>query len=536
MSSAQIGKTEVINNICGYHIQHDPCPILVVQPTLEMGQIWSRRFAHVVRDTPALRGSLRDPRAKDSGNTLLHKEFPGGNLNIAGANSPAGLASRSIRVLGLDEVDRYPPSAGAEGDPVSIAYKRTTTFWNRKIVMTSTPTIKGISRIEAAFEATDQQRFHVPCPECEEKQILEWKNVRWDEDKPHEAFYVCAHCGALIPHARKAWMLQRGEWRATAEASLPRSRGFHINELYSPWRTWGEVAVAFLEAKSRPDTLRVWINTSLGETWEEEGERLDSNLLFRRREVYERVPVGVMALTAGIDVQDDRLEMSVWGWGAGEEAWAIEHVVLRGDPARSELWQRLGDHLTRRWLREDEAQLSITLAFVDSGGHHTASVYQFCKRHPIARAIRGQAGEGHPAVGRPGRQNAEKVPVVGIGVDSVKSLLYARLRTGEPGPGYIHLPLQPWCDVEWCEQLTAEKATTKFTKGFPRREWVKIRPRNEALDCLVYAYAAMAQLQPVWGRLSERIRVQKEEKASATPVPPQRRTLPVPGQTRRGLF
>jgi phage terminase large subunit GpA-like protein len=536
MSSAQVGKTELINNVVGYHIHQDPCPILVVQPTLEMGQIWSRRVAGMVRDTPVLRGLIKDPRAKDSGNTLLHKEFPGGSLSVAGSNSPAGLAMRAIRVCALDEVDRYPSSAGTEGDPSSLAIKRTTTFWNRKIVMTSTPTIKGMSRIEAAFEATDQQRYHVPCPDCGKEQILEWKQVQWPEDAPHSAYYVCVHCGSAIDHTRKGPMLRAGRWLPTAEASLPRSRGFHINELYSPWRSWGEVVVAFLEAKQRPDTLRAWINTSLGETWEEEGERLDPNALYNRREAWTKVPNSVSVLTAGIDVQDDRIEATVWGWGAGEEAWGIEHIALRGDPSRPDLWQRLGDHLLRRWQRDDGAQLAITLAFVDSGGHNTVPVYQFVKRHPFARAIRGQGGEGHPVVKRPSRQNSERVPVVGIGVDSVKSLLYARLRAGEPGPGYIHLPISPWCDSEFCAQLTAEKAMTRFTKGFPRREWVKTRPRNEGLDCLVYAYAAMAQLQPVWTRLAERIRVQKSEMASPIPVPPPKRQLTVPGSTRRGLF
>jgi phage terminase large subunit GpA-like protein len=502
-----------------------------------MGQIWSRRFAVLTRDTPVLKDLIKDPKARDSGNTLLFKSFPGGSLNIAGSNSPAGLASRPIRVVCFDELDRAPPSAGTEGDPLTLAVKRTTTYPNRKIIVTSTPTIRGLSRIEAAFEATDQQRYFIPCPECGTFQTLEWKHVHWPENRPHDAYYGCPHCGAAIDHARKGPMLRRGEWRATAEASLPRSRGFHLNELYSPWRSWGEVAVSFLEAKERPDTLRAWINTSLGETWEEEGETLDHGVLYGRREAYD-VPGGVLALTAGVDTQDDRLECTVWGWGDKEEVWAIEHTILRGDPARDDLWDRLGDQLSRRWARDDGAQLAITLAFVDSGGHHTRQVYRFCKRHPFARAIKGAGGEGHAVVGRPSRSNAEKVPVVPIGVDSIKSLLYARLRGGEPGPGYVHLPVATWCDSEWCQQLTAEKAVTKFTKGFPRREWVKTRPRNEALDCLVYAYAAMAQLQPVWGRLQKRHETAVE--TAKLPVPPPSKPLSRKNfsfmPARRGLF
>ena len=538
MSSAQVGKTEVINSIVGKHIHQDPCPILVVQPTLEMGQIWSRRFAVMARDTPVLKELISDPKAKDSGNTLLHKSYPGGSLNVAGSNSPAGLASRAIRIVGFDELDRSPPSAGTEGDPLTLAVKRTTTYPNRKIIVTSTPTIKGLSRIEAAFEATDQRRYFVPCPECGVFQPLEWKHIHWPEDRPHDAYYGCPHCGAVIDHVKKGPMLRAGEWRATAEASLPRSRGFHLNELYSPWRTWGEVAVAFLEAKSRPDTLRAWINTSLGETWEEEGETIDHGVLFARREAVKEAPNWVAILTAGVDTQDDRVEMTVWGWGDGERCIPLDHIVLRGDPSRDELWDRLADQVTRRWRRDDGAQLGITLGYVDSGGHHTRMVYRFAKRHPFLRAIKGVGGEGTAVVGRPGRQNAEKVPVVPVGVDSIKSLVYARLRHGEPGPGYIHLPIRPWCDPEFCQQLTAEKATTTFRKGFPRREWVKIRPRNEALDCLVYAYAAMASLQPVWNRIQKRHEIALEAAKSPVPPPPKgdfrRNFTAIP--PRRGLF
>lgn len=253
--SAQVGWTEILLNVIGYHVHQDPSPILMVQPTLEMAEAFSKdRLAPMVRDTPALRGLIADPRSRDSGNTLLHKTFPGGHITMAGANSPAGLASRPIRLALFDEVDRFPVSAGAEGDPVSLGRKRTTTFWNRKTLMGSTPTVKGESRIEAAFEGGDQRYYYVPCPHCDEFQRLVWAQVKWDEGQPDTARYVCQHCGTMLTDADKPQMLRAGEWRASRPSQGIAS--FHISELYSPWVTWPEMARSFLEAKRLPETDR----------------------------------------------------------------------------------------------------------------------------------------------------------------------------------------------------------------------------------------------------------------------------------------
>src|SRR5882672_4269896 len=216
MKAAQIGWTEILNNVIGFHIDQDPAPILLVQPNLEMAEAWSKdRLAPMIRDTPALRGKIADPRARDTGNTLLHKTFAGGHLTIAGANSPAGLASRPIRIVLFDEVDKFPSSAGAEGDPISLGKKRSTTFWNRKMLAGSTPTIKGSSRVEEGFEASDQRYYFVPCPHCQEFQRLTWPQVRWPEGRPEAAVYVCQHCGAEISEAQKPAMILAGEWRAS---------------------------------------------------------------------------------------------------------------------------------------------------------------------------------------------------------------------------------------------------------------------------------------------------------------------------------
>ena len=494
--SAQVGWTEVLNNVIGFHVDQDPAPMLLVQPTLEMAEAWSKdRLAPMIRDTPALRGKIADPKARDSGNTLLHKRFTGGHLTVAGANSPAGLASRPIRVVMFDEVDRFPASAGPEGDPVSLGKKRSTTFWNRKMLAGSTPTIKGSSRIEAGFEASDQRFYFVPCPHCEEFQRLVWPQVRWPDGRPDEAAYCCQHCGALIQEADKAEMLRQGEWRASKPTRD--IAGFHISELYSPWSSWAEMAGSFLKAKRFPETLQTWINTSLGETWEDKGEAVEATGLAARREAYtlDSIPAGVLLVTMGVDVQDNRLEAFLYGWGADEESWLLEHQVLRGDPGTAALWGEL-DVLLRRRFRTDAGRDLVTEAVaVDSGGHYTQQVYRYAVARKRFRvwAIKGIAGPGRLAwPKRSSRAHGSNAEVFGVGVDTIKSLLYGRLRKVlEPGPGYSHFP--GWADDAFFEQLTSETLVYRNVMG---RKVAMFKPkstsvRQEALDGTVYAYAAM---------------------------------------------
>lgn len=508
MTSAQVGKTEVLNNVIGFHIAHDPAPILLLQPTLEMAQAFSKdRLAPMLRDTPALRGLVKDARSRDSGNTLLHKTFPGGHITMAGANSPASLASRPIRIVLADEVDRYPASAGTEGDPVSLARKRSTTFWNRKIVLTSTPTVKGASRIEAAFEESDQRRFHVPCPECSEHQVLRWAQVQWPEGRPEEAVYVCEHCGAVWDDATRWQAIRKGEWRATAP--FRGTAGFHLNEIYSPWVRLGEMATRFLEAKKWPETLRAWVNTSLGETWEDSGETIDEAGLMERRETWgERLPPDVAVLTAGVDVQDDRLEVELVGWGRDEESWSIDHRILWGDPSGPAVWQDLDEYLARSWEHSRPiAPLGIRAACVDTGGHHTLAAYNFCRPRQGRRiwAVKGKGGPGVPIwPRRPSRNNKGKVPLFLVGVDAAKEAIYARLRLTEPGPGTMHFPAER--DPEWFRQLTAETCVVRYSKGRPVREWQKRSGRrNEALDLRVYAMAALHGLIAMGLRLNAEV-------------------------------
>lgn len=516
MSSAQIGKTEILNNIIGYHIAQDPSPMLVVQPTLDMAQTWSKdRLAPMLRDTPALQGLVQDPRARDSGNTTLHKIFPGGHVTACGANSPSSLASRPVRLVLCDEVDRYPISAGSEGDPVSLARKRATTFWNRKIGLVSTPTVKGISRIEMAFEESDKRLFFVPCPHCGYEQTLKWAQVRWTQ--PEDAQYTCEDCGALWTDAERVRAIRQGKWVATAETK--KVAGFHISGLYSPWVPMEAAVRDFLEAKKQPATLRVFVNTFLGETWEEQGEAVDDYQVAERREDFgPALEIGVLMLTAGVDVQDDRLEVEIVGWGRDEESWSLDYRTVYGDPSSPAVWSDLDSILAQEFEREDGKSLHVRAVCIDSGGHHTNSVYNYVRPREGKRifAIKGVGGEGKPMVGKPSRNNIGKIKLFPIGVDSAKELLYSRLKINEPGPGYCHFPTTR--SDEYFRQLTAEKLVVRYHKGFARREWVKARPRNEALDCRVYAMAAFGILNLNINSLADRQLMVKENPPEPPPT------------------
>lgn len=503
MKSAQVGWTEALNNMIGYIIDRKPGPMMIIQPTVEMVEAWSKdKLAPMLTDCPVLQAKVSQPRAKDGANTLRHKTGPGWRLSMSGANSPAGLRMRSIRDLFCDEVDGYPRSSGKEGDPIQIARKRQTTFWNRKFFAGSTPTIKGVSRIEAGFESTDMRYLHLPCPHCTEAndgvadgyQRLEWAQFRWKDSDAGTAAYLCKHCGSLIEHHYKQWMLERRKWVATKP--FDGRAGIQIWEAYSPFVSWPEMVANFLEAKKLPETLQTFINTSLGETWEEKGNTVEAGSLLDRKEQYgaENIPSDVLMLTVGGDTQDDRVELQLLGWGADEESWIIEQKVFRGDPGKPALWLEVDEYLLRQFDTEDGRRLFVEATAIDSGGHHTSAVYNFVVSRKQRRvwAIRG--------VGGPGKliwpKKATKTPksranVFNIGVDAAKGVLYGRLaKVPEPGPGYIHLPHA--ADAAFCAQLTSEKSITKYVKGRPLLVWeprVKGAPQ-EAQDCWNYGYAA----------------------------------------------
>lgn len=531
MKSAQVGATEILNNILGYIIACDPGPVLVLQPNIDpMGRAWSKdRLAPMLRDTPALKGLVGDAKSKQDDNTILHKIFPGGHLTVAGANSPASLASRPIRAVLADEVDRYPASAGAEGDPLSLAFKRSTTFPRRKRYVCSTPTIDHASRIQAAYEESDKRRYWVPCPHCDEYQVLKWENVTWPKDEPHNAKYACDHCGAEISDGQKPAMLAVGEWRAEAETR--KTAGFHISELYSPWVKFGAMAAEFLEAKKDTQTLKTWTNTALGEVWREQGKELDPSAIYRRAASYDKAPSEVLCVTCAVDVQDDRLEAEVKGWGLEEESWTLSHDIFYGDPGRLELWRRLADHLKQTFDTQDGRKLRVACAVIDSGGHYTESVYRFVKAQPgRVYAIKGVGGPGRPVVGRPSKANKAQVPVFPVGVDTAKELVFGRLQIEQPGPGYMHFPDS--LDEEFFLQLAAEKRVEERKRGVTVYRWQKIRRRNEAFDLNVYQVAAFDLLNPNLEAIAAKL---EPDEPKAEPKPDTRRVVRKRRPRRRGF-
>ena len=399
MSSSQVGKSEALGNAVGYYIDQDPAPIMLVMPTERDAEAWSKdRFSPMARDTPCLIGKIADPKSRDGSNKILHKRFPGGHLTIVGANAPSGLASRPIRILLCDEVDRYPFSAGAEGDPVNLAKKRTVTFWNRKIVLVSTPTIRGASRIETAYAESDQRQYWVPCPGCGAHQVLVWGQVRWESAGGRAP----ARDGALPLRrlrrglvGRARWgAIRKGEWRA--RAPFKGIAGFHLNEIYSSWVRLEAMVRAFLSARAGGDeAMKTFVNTSLGESWMESGEAPDWRRLYDRRERWPAgtVPAGGLILTAGADVQKDRIEVDVWAWGRGLESWLVDHVVIEGGPEHARSWAALAALLTRTWPHAHGAHLSIARLAIDTG-YDTPAVYAWARAQGFAQVAPVKGVEG----------------------------------------------------------------------------------------------------------------------------------------------
>lgn len=506
MAGAQVAKTRTGLNWIGYVVDCAPGPMLMVQPTVDTAKrVSKQRLAPMFENVEALAAKVKPARERDSGNTQLEKEFPGGMLILAGANSAAGLRSMPIRYLFLDEVDAYPADVEGEGDPVSLAQKRLGTYGKRKkIFETSTPTIKGLSRIEADFNASDQRRLFMPCPHCGFFDWIRWENIRWGDD-PTDPRLLCVACGVLIEERFKTAMHERAEWRPTAKGDGGRTIGFHLSALYAPlgWQSWAGIVHEFLESKKEPLKLKTFINTILGETWEEKGDAFDWGDLKARLEDYgAEVPNGVGILVGSVDVQGDRLEWACKGYGAGERSWLIANGQVDGDPAKDMTWLELDKELTQTFEHASGRKLPMRAIAIDSGGLHTDMVYKFCKVRELRRvagvsqrvhAIKGVGGSGREILGRPSSSNRYKCKLHPVGVDTAKDTVFSRMHIVEPGAGYMHLPT--WCDQEYLEQLTSEKAVKKYKKGVGVvREYVKLRERNEALDLEVYALAALYSL------------------------------------------
>ncbi|MBR0317504.1 MAG: phage terminase large subunit family protein [Synergistaceae bacterium] len=505
MTSAQIGKTEILLNTIGFFIDQEPSPILVLQPTLEMGMSFSKdRLAPMIRDTLVLQEKIKDPRSRDSGNTLLHKKFTGGHITIAGANSPASLASRPIRILLCDEVDRYPISAGTEGDPLSLAMKRTQNFWNRRIVWVSTPTILGISRIEKAYKLSSQEEWCIPCPTCGEYQPYSWEKISY-KNLPAPVM-TCSKCGAI--HSEVEWKAgqEHGKWIAK-NPDEKKTRGFHVNAFASVWVSWKSLIEQYQEAfHNGEEELKVWWNTVLGLPFENTDGAIEIEALESHREKYEaELPDGVLVLTCGVDTQDDRLECEVVGWGIGHESWGIEYKIFYGDPGLGEVWQALDDFLLQTWNYKNGDKIGLSCVCIDSAGHFTDEVYRFCKTRARRNIfpIVGRGQEGLPSVSKPTRNNRRHVALFKLGVTTIKGTLFSRLKIEQHGAGYCHFPLDAknghrGYDSVYFKGLLSERMVVKRVRGRDTITWEIRSPglRNEPLDARVYATGALELFNP----------------------------------------
>lgn len=528
MWGAQTSKTTVGTNWLGYTIDHNPGPVMVMWPTINVAKRNSRqRLTPMFDATPSLRKKISERKAKDEANTMLLKDFAGGVLAIVGANSGSDLSSMPMRDIFMDEVDRFPQDIPGEGNPSELAEARQTTYPRRKRLKTSTPTVKDYSEIEAAYEASDKCLYHVPCPHCGEMQALEWgadtpHGLKWDKDESGKVIrasvrYVCRHNGCEIREHHKTDMLARGRWvPQNPGAQDGKVRGFKLSSLYSPlgWLSWFDLAkqwAAAMVARVRGDLskLRVFINTRLAETYEDDsGDKADQHALRRRANAWPN-PFGHLhprcfVATMGVDVQGDRLEASIWGWGRNDERHLVDRRVFHGDPASPERdsgspWAALTEYRRTPVLHPSGRQAPMLGCFVDSGGHHTQAVYAYCRAHQPEGvfACKGASQSGKAVLGKPTQQDINYrgerikrgVKLWPIGTDTAKAEIYGRLRVASPGPGFVHLSAET--SDEALEQLTAERLVTRYIKGHPKLEWVKPPgKRNEELDKAVYALAA----------------------------------------------
>lgn len=510
MVASQLMKTQIALNWIGGLIHMAPSNILTLLPSLGLAKRVSSRISKTIKATPVLRDRVASSRSRDSRNTMDTKEFEGGSLYVTTAGSAANLAELSARYVYGDEVDRWEVDVGEEGDPIELAETRGSTFGrNAKFYFSSSPTIKGASRISDLFESSDQRYFYVPCPHCQHKQVLEWERLHYSKDYS-VVHYECAgpECDVLIEEHHKGWMLAHGEWISHAEGD-GETVGFHLNALYSPpgWMDWRTLARQFEKAKKAQskgdlEPMQVFYNTRLAKVWDSAQEQTKAHVLRDRArlETYSlgSMSPGVLMLTASVDVQANRLELMVMGFGVGMERWVIDHQVIWGDPADDRTWSVLDEKLKERYRHPCGVGLAILATGVDSGGHHTDEVYQFCRlrRWRNIFAIKGASKPGRPVIAqRPsmvdvtwkGQTERNGAELWFVGTDTAKDWIYNRYPF-DSGPGALHFANN--LPDEFFDQCVAERKVARYVKGYKRIEWVKGKAeRNEALDLMVYCLA-----------------------------------------------
>ena len=488
LKSARVGATQAMVAALGHFVQNDPAPVISLVPSEEDARTFMvSNVEPVFAESPALRDALAQDKSRD---TLLHRRYPGGSLMVLSARTPRNLRARTARVIFADEIDGYEIDLRGEGDPVELAIKRTLTFANRKIVLASTPVHEDTSRIVRAYEQSDKRVYEVPCPHCGEFSEVLWKDIHWPEGRPEEAAWGCPECGALVEDAQKPKMVLAGRWRATAP-EVTGHAGFKLTALTSllPNTAWPKLAAEFLHAKRSPVTLQPFVNTVLGEPWRADGEDLDPAAFTRLQRPMSAavLPADVVALTAGVDCQGDRLEASLVGWAVAGDLRILEHAIIWGAPLDAQTWVDLDAHLSRQFLHPLGGVLRLDAAIVDSG-NWADRVYDFCRPRTSRRII---AGKGLSGFSRPALAwgASRKTRLAQIGVDAIKLQLHERIKHGQTvlfsdalGPDYF-------------DQLNAERLVTRYSHGHPTKLWELVSGRrNEALDCLVYATAARQML------------------------------------------
>lgn len=562
MKGAQIGGTEIGNNWIGYVIDHAPGPMMTIMPTAETAKTNSRvRIQPLIDECPRLTDKVSDAKSRDGTNTILQKDFPGGMLRMVGANSGPGLRSLPVRYMFMDEIDGYPLDVDGEGDPVALAEARSRTFSKKKRFKVSTPTIAERSRIEAAFDLTDKRMYFVPCPRCGAMDFLKWVQVKWEKGNPLDAWYKCEHCHGRIENWEKTKMLAGGEWRPTQKSKNPKVVGFHLSSLYSPvgWLSWGECAEEYEKAQASPERLKGFTNTILGETWKEKGEAPDWKRLYELRQPYKigSIPPKVLFLTAGVDIQKDRIECEIVGWGRDKLSWSIDYQVFHGDTSSitNESWEKLTELVFTAFLTVKGGEIPIRMMAVDTG-YRTQIVYSWVRQFPRTRVM-GCKGQDHlhVAVGRStavdvtlrNRIIRRGLKLFPIGVSMLKQELYGCLKLDTPDEG--KQPPHGFCyfpeyEEEHFKQLTAERLVEKVVRGFKKYQWEKTRERNEALDCRVLARAAASACgmdryrDGHWQRLENELGVTNDREVEIKKESPsfQKRAKKVTIKRRKGTF
>lgn len=545
-SSSQIGKSDMMNNVIGRFAHLDPCAIMMIQPTIDMAQDYSKtRIAPMIRDTKVLNNLFYDVKSRDANNTILSKVFPGGRLIMCGANSPAGLASRPIRILLADEVDRFPDSAGTEGDPVDLAAKRMTTFWNSCMGLFSTPTNEGSSRIDEEYLAGTQEEWQHKCPNCGEYHLLrhidmtvDYKEIKTPSGKKtvivNDVKWRCPHCGFSFSEKEMKQTPQKYISR-NADALKNGIRSFFVNGFTSPWMTWTRIMREWLEAKGDPEREKVIMNTVFGESYKQKGAFEDEQIFLRRRESYgAELPNGVLLLTAAIDTQDNRLEYEVVGWGKEEECWGIRKGIVLGAPNQARTWKEIDNILDKTYHFADGKGLKVVRTFIDSGGHYTSDVYNYCQKnfHKQRFAIKGRGGPGIPLIYKIAKANNAKAPLILLGVDDGKQQIMDRLSINSPGPLYFHFPQDEGIkelsnrgyDDLYFKGIISEHKKVYKRNGVLREVWETTKNvRNEPLDLRNYNLACMKSLKPDWVKLEMLVNGMSETEVKRAVAKPQKK-------------